>query len=61
MTSEQAEKNNEFITKIVFMGFDMDVAEFAAIKVNYRAIEEALDYLVGRDNEGYYIHDFIES
>ena len=43
------------------MGFDMDIAEFAAIKVKYENVENAIDFLVGRNEKGLYNHEFIES
>ena len=37
------------IKQIAVMGFDLDVAEYAAVKVEYRGVEEAVDLLIGRD------------
>jgi hypothetical protein len=33
------------IKQVVMMGYDMDVVEFAAIKVQYRSLEALVDFL----------------
>lgn len=42
------------------MGYDMDVAEYAAVKVNYRSVEDIIEFL-GAEENGLYHHDFVES
>ena len=41
-------------------GYDMDVAEYAAIKVKYANIEAVIEYL-GKGDEGKYNHKFVKS
>jgi hypothetical protein len=44
------------------MGFNSEVVEFAAIKVDYRDIEDVIEYLTGKDEiDGLYNHDYFEA
>ena len=37
------------------------MAEFASVKVQYRSVEEAIEFIVGKnDADDLYIHDFVE-
>lgn len=42
------------------MGFNLDVAEFGAAKVNYRSVDAALGYLTDKDEvNNLYVHEFV--
>lgn len=41
------------------MGFDMDVAEYAGVKVNYRSLEAIIEFL-SKGDDGLYGHEFVE-
>ncbi len=41
------------------MGFDMDVVEYAAVKVDYRSLEAIIEFL-SKGDDGFYVHDFVE-
>jgi hypothetical protein len=48
------------IKEIAMLGFNLDVAEFAAGKVDYRSANEAIGYLVDKDDlTGLYIHEYV--
>ncbi len=42
------------------MGYDMDVAEYAALKVDFRSVEAVIEFLSKGEN-GLFMHDFVES
>ena len=46
------------IKKLVIMGYDMDVVEYAAAKVQYRSLEEVIEFLAKGEN-GLYNHQFV--
>jgi hypothetical protein len=47
--------------QVIMMGFNPEVVEYAAIKVNHRGVEGIIEYLTGRDDvTGLYIHDFVK-
>lgn len=55
-------RKKDLINRVCMMGFDLDVAEFAAVKVNYQSVEAAIEYLVGRnDTDGKFVHEFVEA
>ena len=41
------------------MGSDMDVVEYAAVKVQYRSVEAIIDFL-SKGEDGFYQHAFVE-
>ena len=48
------------IKQIAILGFNLEVAEFGAVKVNYRSVEDAVGYLTDKDDvTGRYVHEFI--
>ena len=50
----------DLIKQIVILGFNRDVAEFGAGKVNFRSVEEAIGYLTDKDDmTGKYVHEYI--
>ena len=52
----------DLVKRVCMMGFDLDVAEYAALKVNHRSVEAVVDYLIGkREGDGRYLHEFVES
>eukprot|EP00347_Sterkiella_histriomuscorum_P010756 403375042 len=62
-SSQQSNSNSnvqdEMVKKIVMMGFDMDIVQYAAVKVQYQSVEAILEFLT-KDNDGLYQHDFVE-
>jgi hypothetical protein len=50
----------DLINQIAILGFNRDVAEFGAGKVNYRSAEEAIGYLTDKDDiSDKYVHEYV--
>jgi hypothetical protein len=48
------------VKTVIMMGFNSEVVEYAATKVEYRGVENIIDYLTGKDDvTGFYNHDFV--
>lgn len=42
----------------MIMDINFDIAQYTALKVQYRSIEEAIEYLVDKDDKGLFRHEF---
>jgi hypothetical protein len=55
--AEQRQQDDLVKQLAMIMDINLDVAQYAASKVQYRSIEEAIEYLVEKDN-GLFRHEF---
>jgi hypothetical protein len=55
--SEQRKTRDEIFRKVVMMGYDLDVVEYAALKVEACTVEAIIEYL-SKGEDGLYHHDF---
>ena len=60
VSSQVARERDDLIKQLVIMGVNPDVAKLAAVKVEYRSLEAALDYIFGKSSNGLFSHDYLE-
>jgi hypothetical protein len=53
-------KRDELVKQVIMMGFNADIVEYAARKVDYTGVEQVIGYLTDRDdNSNLLLHDFV--
>ncbi len=48
------------IKTVIMMGFNPEVVEYAAAKVEYQNLERIIEYLTEQDMNGLFTHDFVK-
>lgn len=60
VSSRVARERDDLIKQLVIMGVNPDVAKLAAVKVEYRSLEAALDYIFAKGHNQLFTHDYVQ-